>query len=235
MNLALLIDGENIPANLLTDINRKVALLGEPIVKCVFGDFSENRLSGWISAARDHGLELAFQVSEGRHKNSADVALTIRAMELLYSGLIDGFCLTSSDRDFAPLAAKLRQHGKKVYGFGEAKANDAFRANFTQFFLLGAQSGVSDLGTSTANSAPKASDHTDHPIIEFLRHLNGTDPAGFIPLSVVASTMRREAPDLAARIAGKGKFLKTLRQTGQIEQSGTTGDVRIRLRRAYGN
>ncbi|MGB3644144.1 MAG: NYN domain-containing protein [Mesorhizobium sp.] len=234
MNLALLIDGENVPANFLPELNRHVASLGDPIVRCVFGDFSDNRLPGWIKAARDHCLELVFQLSEGKHKNSADIALTIRAMDLLYSERIEGFCLVSSDRDFAPLTARLRQHGKKVYGFGEAKTNDGFRANFNEFFLLEAPPAKPAIAPPTVSSAPTNTKDPTTPtsqIVDFIRKLDGTDAAGFVQLTVLASAMRRDAPDLAARISGKGKFLKNLQQTGKIEQSGTGGAIRVRLRR----
>ncbi|MGB3417393.1 MAG: NYN domain-containing protein [Mesorhizobium sp.] len=234
MNLALLIDGENVPANFLPELNRHVASLGDPIVRCVFGDFSDNRLPGWIKAARDHCLELVFQLSEGKHKNSADIALTIRAMDLLYSERIEGFCLVSSDRDFAPLTARLRQHGKKVYGFGEAKTNDGFRANFNEFFLLEAPPAKPAIAPPTVSSAPTNTKDPTTPtsqIVDFIRKLDGTDAAGFVQLTVLASAMRRDAPDLAARISGKGKFLKNLQQTGKIEQSSTGGAIRVRLRR----
>ncbi len=234
MNLALLIDGENVPANFLPELNRHVASLGDPIVRCVFGDFSDNRLPGWIKAARDHCLELVFQLSEGKHKNSADIALTIRAMDLLYSERIEGFCLVSSDRDFAPLTARLRQHGKKVYGFGEAKTNDGFRANFNEFFLLEAPPAKPAIALPTVSSTPTNTKDPTTPtsqIVDFIRKLDGTDAAGFVQLTVLASAMRRDAPDLAARISGKGKFLKNLQQTGKIEQSGTGAAIRVRLRR----
>lgn len=233
MNLALLIDGENVPAHFLPELNRHVASLGDPIIKCVFGDFSENRLPSWIKAARDHCIELVFQISEGKHKNSADIALTIRAMDLLYSERIDGFCLVSSDRDFAPLTARLRQHGKKVYGFGEAKTNHGFRANFNEFFLLEAVPAKPAISPPAKNSAPAPAKSPATPtsrIVDFIRKLDGADPAGFIHLSILAAAMRRDAPDLAAQISGKGKFLKNLKETGKIEQDGTGGAIRVRLR-----
>lgn len=234
MNIALLIDGENLPASLMPELNRQLGAVGDPIVKCVFGDFSENRLSGWIDAARDYCIEPVFQISEGKSKNTADIALTIRAMDLLHSARIDGFCLASSDRDFAPLATRLRQHGKQVYGFGEAKTNGMFRASFTEFFVLApAPRSVEAVPTPPAKSAP--SQATNLPIgriVKFIRSLEVADKDGFVQLTTVAKIMRERAPELAAQAAVKGRFLKNLKQTGQIEQNSATGAVRIRLRRA---
>lgn len=229
--LALLIDGENVSAKFLPELERHTAELGDPVVKCVFGDFSENRLSDWVGTARYHGLELVFQVSGGKGKNSADIALTIRAMELLHTGRIDAFCLASSDRDLVPLTIRLRQSGKKVYGFGEEKADNTYRNSFSRFFTLGPRH------FSTVRAASPAADSTAkagnplHPrITDLLRNLSEADPAGSIHLSILAATMRREIPDVAAQICGKGKFLRNLTQTGQIEQIGQGSAVRVRLR-----
>lgn len=230
-SLALLIDGENIPAKLLPELLRHIAGLGEPSVKCVFGDFTGNRLSDWVNTARDHGLELVFLISGGKGKNTTDIALTIRAMELLNANQVDGFCLVSSDRDFLPLTTKLRQHGRKVYGFGEAKTDSALCSNFTRFFLLGAGSSKAGLRPPVKKgTADTTSKKTDPRIANVLRNSNSADPDGFIHLSVLAATMRREAPDLASQICSKGKFLKNLKQTGQIEHIGQGGSVRVRLR-----
>ncbi|QDC00103.1 NYN domain-containing protein [Mesorhizobium sp. 8] len=238
--LALLIDGENISAKLLPELEQHIVGLGEPVVKCVFGDFTENRLSDWVGAARDHGLELVFQVSGGKGKNSTDIALTIRAMELLHANLVEGFCLVSNDRDFLPLTTKLRQRGKKIYGFGDARIDGALRKNFTQFFLLGtapSKPAVAPLAKTTDAAKPtgtaKAGTPLPSKVVDLLRDLSGADPVGSIHLSVLAATMRREVPDLAAQICGKGKFLKNLKQTGQIEQVGKGGSVRVRLRHGH--
>lgn len=229
--LALLIDGENVSARHFPELDQRITELGDPIVKCVFGDFSENRLSEWVGTARDHGFELIFQVSGGKGKNSADIAITIRAMELLHAGRIDGFCLVSSDRDFVPLTMKLRQSGKKVYGFGEAKADETLRRNVTQFFTVGASVRKVRAAIKAKTCATQVGDPLDPKIIDLLRKLGDADPVGSIHLSVLATAIRRDMPDLAAKICGKGKFLKNLKQTGQIEQIGKGSSVRVRLRR----
>lgn len=235
--LALLIDGENVPAGMLPRIESHLAGLGEPIVKCVFGDFSNNRLGNWLAVARKHGLETVFQISGGKGKNTVDIALTIRAMELLQAGHIEGFCLASSDRDFIPLAAKLRQHGKKVYGFGEAdKADPISQNNFTRFFTLAttnsaAKSGVpSPVKTPAKTPAKVCDDAQERRIAEIFRKTGKADAHGHVHLSVLATTMRREAPDLAEKLCGKGKFLKNLRLTGKIHEIGAGGAICVRWR-----
>lgn len=128
----------------------------------------------------------------------------------------------------------MRQHGKQVYGFGEAKANGMFRASFTEFFILApAPRSLEAVPTPPAKSAP--SQATNLPIgriVKFIRSLESTDEDGYIQLTKLAAMMREQAPDLARQVQGKGRFLKSLRQTGQIEQNSATGAVRIRLRRA---
>ncbi len=73
--LALLIDAENISAQLFPQVLEHVRNLGDPIVARAFGDFSNRKLSDWVEIARAAGTELIFQVSAGKGKNSADMAM----------------------------------------------------------------------------------------------------------------------------------------------------------------
>ena len=66
-------------------------------------------------------------------KNASDIALVIDAMDLLHSGRFDGFCLVSSDSDFTRLAARIREEGVDVYGFGEQKTPESFRQACRRF------------------------------------------------------------------------------------------------------
>ena len=116
--LAVLIDGENVSASHMPTIMEHAKRLGEPLARCVVGDFAANRLSEWADIAPEHALETCFQRSGGKNKNSADIALTIRAMDLLAERRFGSFLIVSSDRDFAPLALRLRRSGFPVYGMG---------------------------------------------------------------------------------------------------------------------
>lgn len=119
--LAVLIDGENVSAKLAQQLFEEIAGLGEASVRRIYGDFSGGKMSNWAAVQADFGiLPQHFPTVSG--KNSSDIAMVIDAMDLLHSGRFDGFCLVTADGDFTRLAARIREHGKDVFGFGERKA-----------------------------------------------------------------------------------------------------------------
>lgn len=137
--LAVLIDGENVAAGRMVSIMARADQLGNPAARCVVGDFSGNRLAEWVWLAHEHALELVFQPSCGKGRNSADIALTIRAMDLLAMNVFRRFLIVSSDSDFAPLAQRLRRTGAAVFGMGVAKPDSAWRTACTAFYDLDAK------------------------------------------------------------------------------------------------
>ncbi len=132
--LAVLIDAENVPSKHWAHIRSQL----EPsnaIATCrLFGDFTNGKLGKWLKVAQAEALQPVMQLS-GR--NACDIAMTIAAMDLLYTSKIEGICLVSSDNDFTPLALRLRSAGLKVHGFGEPKAAASLRQACTTFTELG--------------------------------------------------------------------------------------------------
>jgi uncharacterized protein (TIGR00288 family) len=119
--LAVLIDGENVPAKLAKQLFEEIAGLGEASVRRIYGDFSGGKMNGWAAVQADFGIiPQHFPTVSG--KNSSDIAMVIDAMDLLHSGRFEGFCLVTADGDFTRLAARIREQGKDVFGFGERKA-----------------------------------------------------------------------------------------------------------------
>ena len=230
--LALMIDAENMPASLFPGLLERVEKLGEPIVRCMFGDFSNNRHADWIEVGFRCGLEPVLQLSGGKGKNSVDIALTIRVMDLLHEGRIDGFCLASSDRDFVPLAMRLRQWGKAVYGFGEARTNDVLRRVCSEFFLLEPAVAPPPKTSSPPKPSPAPEPKLHPEIIDLIREITDASPGGFVSLTTLAAEIRTRKPALSSTLCGKGQFLKNLRKTGQIEENGAAGSLRVRLRKS---
>ncbi|MDP1027757.1 NYN domain-containing protein [Sphingomonas sp. KR1UV-12] len=133
--LAVLIDAENISPRIAQRLFEEIATFGEASVRRIYGDFSEERLKGWAQILADHAIipQQNFALTVG--KNGSDIALVIDAMDLLHSGRFAGFCLVSSDSDFTRLAARLREQGLDVFGFGEAKTPKSFRQACKRFVL----------------------------------------------------------------------------------------------------
>lgn len=138
MKLAVLIDADNISPSQADDIFKIVDSLGEPITKRAFGNitvFSGGK-EGWKDEIRKRAIEARPQVSNIDRKNTADFALIIDAMDLLFQEQYEGYVIVSSDSDFTSLAQRIRNSGKSVYGIGDNRAPASFREACTQFKLL---------------------------------------------------------------------------------------------------
>ncbi|OYY90305.1 MAG: hypothetical protein B7Y45_08405 [Sphingomonas sp. 28-66-16] len=137
-NIALLIDADNVPHTALDPVLTVLAELGTVNIRRVYGNWSKAALKEWATKTMQYGIEPQQQFDVTKGKNATDMKMTIDAMDLLFSGKIDGFGIMSSDSDFMPLAMRIRQNGIPVYGFGEAKTPIGFRAACTRFIDLGA-------------------------------------------------------------------------------------------------
>ncbi len=118
-HLAVLIDAENASSKIAEALFTEIAKLGVAAGRRIYGDFSSASLKGWTEVLARWALQPQQNFANTRGKNSGDIALVIDAMDLLHSGRFDGFCLVSSDSDFTRLAARIREQGVPVYGFGE--------------------------------------------------------------------------------------------------------------------
>jgi len=134
------VDAENIAARYWREVADHAATTGTVNICQIFGDFSEDRLARWLDIARAEGLQPMLQLSGG--KNSSDIAMAVAAMDALHAGKVEAIYLVSSDRDFTPLARRLRGAGLRVYGFGLANTNDSLRHACTAFTVLGSKAEI---------------------------------------------------------------------------------------------
>ncbi len=135
-NIALLIDADNASPN---DLDAALTILGDlgtVNIRRIYGNWKKTGLSGWAKIVHRHALEPQQQFDITKGKNATDMKMAIDAMDLLYSGHVDGFGIMSSDSDFMPVAMRLRQNGLPVYGFGSSKAPQGFRQACTRFIDL---------------------------------------------------------------------------------------------------
>src|SRR5262245_48107693 len=124
--LAMLIDADNASPGIIAGLLAEIAKYGIATVKRIYGDWTKPNLIGWKSVLLEHAITPIQQFRYTAGKNATDSAMIIDAMDLLYAGKIDGFCLVSSDSDFTRLASRIRESGLTVYGFGERKTPAAF-------------------------------------------------------------------------------------------------------------
>lgn len=136
LRIAVLIDADNAPRRRLKSIMEEIAIYGVPTIKRIYGDWTTPNLAGWKSALLEHAITPIQQYGYTTGKNSTDSAMIIDAMDILYSGNVDGFCLVSSDSDFTRLATRLREAGKKVIGIGEKKTPSPFIAACNKFIYI---------------------------------------------------------------------------------------------------
>src|SRR5712675_1721250 len=131
--LAVLIDADNAQPSRIEELLAEVAKYGTAHVKRAYGDWTGTNLRGWKDHLLAQSIQPIQQFAYTTGKNATDAALVIDAMDMLYSGRFDGFCLVSSDSDFTRLAARLREQGVDVYGFGEQKTPESFRQACRRF------------------------------------------------------------------------------------------------------
>lgn len=136
LRLAVLIDGDNIPYSNVREMLGEIAKYGTPTFKRIYADWTRQTTSGWKSVLLENAITPVQQYSYTRGKNSTDSALIIDAMDILYSGKIDGFCIVSSDSDFTRLATRLREAGMRVIGIGEKKTPHPFIVACDKFIYL---------------------------------------------------------------------------------------------------
>lgn len=124
---AVLIDADNAQAAVIKGLLAEVARYGEATTRRIYGDFTSNQLAQWKRVIQPLAIKPVQQFAYTTGKNATDGALIIDAMDMLYTGRYDGFCLVSSDSDFTGLALRLREAGLVVIGFGERRTPEAFR------------------------------------------------------------------------------------------------------------
>ena len=132
LRLAVLIDADNAPRSALGDVMAEVAVYGTPTIKRIYGDWTPPNLASWKPLLLENAITPVQQYGYTTGKNSTDSAMIIDAMDILYTGQVDGFVLVSSDSDFTRLAIRLREAGKKVYGMGEQLFQEALQAMTAQ-------------------------------------------------------------------------------------------------------
>jgi uncharacterized protein (TIGR00288 family) len=134
--MAMLIDADNAQRKSLQGIIEEIAVYGNTTIKRIYGDWTEPNMNGWKASLLDNGITPIQQYRYTTGKNATDSAMIIDAMDILYTGKVDVFCLVSSDSDFTRLALRLREAGMMVIGIGEKKTPNPFIKSCDRFIYI---------------------------------------------------------------------------------------------------
>lgn len=151
---ALLIDADNISAKYISVILEELSTYGITTYKRIYGDWTSTQASKWKNQLLENSVIPVQQFSNTVGKNATDSTLIIDAMDILYTGNVEGFCIVSSDSDFTRLASRLRESGMEVIGMGEEKTPRSFRVACTRFVNL------ENLGNQEDSEEKKQQDNT---------------------------------------------------------------------------
>ncbi len=213
LNLAVLIDGDNIPSAYVKEMMEEIAKYGNPTIKRIYGDWTNPRLNKWKTVLLENAITPIQQYGYTQGKNATDSAMIIDAMDVLYSGKVDGFCLVSSDSDFTRLATRLREAGMQVFGIGEKKTPNPFIVACDKFIYIEILKNQSQDDDTADSSEEKSKEKTEFDKItsKQLRLIATTigdvaDDDGWAFLGDVGSLLQKKQPNFDSRNYGFQKL-----------------------------
>ncbi len=216
--LAVLIDADNASPAIIEGLLAEVAKLGIASVKRIYGDWTTPNLGQWKTVLLEHSIQPIQQFRYTTGKNATDSAMIIDAMDLLYTGPFAGFCLVSSDSDFTRLASRIRESGKRVYGFGEQKTPRAFVSACDRFVYT-------EVLSASAGAEPELKQRSakelrgDSKLLSLFRLAieAASDENGWAHLGGVGSNIVKQAPDFDPRNYGYSKLSELAAAIGLFE------------------
>ena len=230
LKLAVIIDADNVPCGNVKGMMEEIAKYGVPTFKRIYGDWTKPNLSGWKSVLLENAITPIQQYGYTSGKNSTDSAMIIDAMDILYIGKVDGFCIVSSDSDFTRLAIRLRESGMKVFGFGERKTPSQFIVACDKFVYLEIlkSSNLSETSETFTSSKTKNVEQIVTPKIdsETISLISSTvddiaDEDGWAFLGDVGNLLIKKKPDFDPRNFGYEKLtplIKSLKDNFDIDE-----------------
>lgn len=218
LNMAVLIDGDNIPSAYVKEMMEEIAKYGNPTIKRIYGDWTKPSLSKWKNVLLENAITPIQQYGYTTGKNSTDSAMIIDEMDILYGGDVKGFCLVSSDSDFTRLATRLREAGMQVFGIGERKTPNPFIVACDKFIY------IEILKTQTEKKLESKNDEPNFDIItkkeialiySTIRDLSDDD--GWAFLGDVGSLLQKKQPNFDALNYGFEKLTPLIKSMNRFE------------------
>lgn len=230
LNLAVLIDADNVPYSNIKGMLDEIAKIGVPTIKRIYGDWTKPTVSGWKQPLLEHAITPIQQYSYTTGKNATDSAMIIDAMDILHSDKVDGFCLVSSDSDFTRLAVRLRESGMQVIGIGEKKTPNPFIVACDKFIyieIIGDSDDQQDITTSaTKKDKEKNIEPVNKKLINLLKSTvrDLADDDGWAYLGDIGNLIIKKRPDFDSRNYGFSKLaalVKAQKKVFEIDERKT--------------
>lgn len=217
--MAVLIDGDNIPSAHVKEMMEEIAKYGNPTIKRIYGDWTRPGLTKWKNLLLENAITPIQQYGYTKGKNATDSAMIIDAMDILYSGKVNGFCLVSSDSDFTRLATRLREAGMQVIGIGEKKTPNPFIVACDKFIYIEILKTKSE---SIVESKQPQSSAVDNITSKEIKLITATindlsDEEGWAFLGDVGGLLLKKQPNFDPRNYGFEKLTPLMKSMGQIE------------------
>jgi len=219
LNIAVLIDGDNIPSAHVKEMMEEIAKYGNPTIKRIYGDWTKPHLTKWKNLLLENAITPIQQYGYTTGKNATDSAMIIDAMDILYSGKVNGFCLVSSDSDFTRLATRLREAGMQVIGIGEKKTPNPFIVACDKFIYIEIlKNQTEEVIESTEVSKPVVDKITKKEIALISATINDlSDEDGWAFLGDVGSLLQKKQPNFDSRNYGFEKLTPLIKSIGKFE------------------
>lgn len=235
--LAVLIDADNVNKKFIPAVLAEIAAYGTASVKRIYGNWADSQLKGWEEDLLKHSIQPIQQFSYTKGKNATDIAMVIDAMDLLHSGRFTGFCLVTSDSDFTRLAARIREQGLNVYGFGEKKTPQPFvvacdKFIYTEVISAGVDATTeSDGGTAPIQKKTGAELRKDQKLVTAIRKAINrvtNDEEEWASLGGVGSSLSNLMPDFDSRNYGYSRLGELVKAIDLFEITKKDKHVQIR-------
>jgi uncharacterized LabA/DUF88 family protein len=232
--IAVLIDADNVSYKYIKPILNELSKYGIPTYKRIYGDWTKPEMNTWKSLLLTYSIAPVQQYSYTSGKNATDSALIIDAMDILYSGHVDSFCIVSSDSDFTRLAARLREAGRQVIGMGEKKTPQPFISacetfKYLEVLVSGEVLAAAEKGTGAAENKSPALAETESAaqsniasrdeIIRVIQKIveDTSEEDGWAFLGMVGGVLNKQQPDFDSRNYGYQKLTQFVKSLGAFD------------------
>ena len=218
-NMAVLIDGDNIPSAYVKEMMEEITKYGNPSIKRIYGDWTRPGLNKWKNLLLENAITPIQQYGYTTGKNATDSAMIIDAMDILYSNKVDGFCLVSSDSDFTRLATRLKEAGMQVIGIGEKKTPNPFIVACDRFIYIEILKKKSVEKVENKDSSELIIDKITKKEIQLISTtINDlSDDDGWAFLGDVGSLLQKKRPNFDSRNYGFEKLTPLIKSIEKFE------------------